>query len=668
MNDVEIIMKKRNRLRTSLILFCGALLMPPVAPAQKVTQRAVTDNVSRSTKPASVIVVGPNVQASKAFSDRSHGEIHLAANPRDPRNLIGGSMVWSEEANIETVVAYASFDGGKTWSATLKFDDGLYHSDPAVGFDSEGTAYFLQVTHPTGYQGEPKYYTHLHRSKDGGRTWLEPTIIPMLDRHYVTVDDNQGKYHGSVYINGISSRQIKLQRSRDRGASFEAVVQAAAPPNTRRNSGIARMAVLSDSTLVIPFSDIELPFPDVEGSPGKPNAALKVTTSVDGGNTFSDPVTIAPIAIGHMLTSNSHHFNFAADHSSGPFKDRLYVAWSDSYSGGSEYSTKKSGGANILFSYSADKGKSWSKPIEINDDRLSFNPAEAPVHFQPVIAVNKEGIVGVMYYDRRDSSNNLDWTVRFSASLDGGETFLPTVPVAESPNRYGNSAKLSVSARPYGGGHMPPNKNYRGGSLKFEINISQFTLAGGHTAGLDADANGVFHPFWIDNRTGVAQVWTAPVTVNRKAMTNGDPELASLQDVSEKVVLKFMNPAYDLKTGRVSVDMQIQNTSEDTIILPVKLRVIRLTTGTGGVLSITGADNGVAGPGAVWDFEKMLVDKRLKPNETSGLRRLQFHIAEIPPLDGAMILSRGWGALELIHIEARLLANVQQNTSATEKR
>lgn len=659
-------MKTTNLIRISSALISVALVMSPVALAQRGTQRAEAGNGSRPTKPAPAISVGPNVQASKAFGNRAHGEVHLAANPRNPRNLVGGSMVWLEELNTHTVVGYASFDGGNTWSATLNFDDGLFRSDPAVAFDSEGTAYFLEITHPTGIGEEPKYHTRLHRSKDGGRTWLEPVVMAMLDRHYLVVDDNPGKYLGSVYINGLSSRELRVQRSRNRGASFEGEVKGAVAPSTRRNAGLARLALLSDSTLVIPFADLELPLPDVDGSPTKPNAALKVITSVDGGNTFSDPVTIAPIAIGHMLSSNAHHFNFASDRSTGPFKDRLYVAWSDSYSGGGYIATKKPGGANILFSYSEDKGKSWSKPIIVNDDRPPLN-AEPPVHFQPVIAVNKDGVVGVMYYDRRNSANNLDWTVRFSASLDGGETFLPTVQVSESPNRYSTSSKTALGVRAYGGGHLPPNKNYRGGPLKFDVNISQFNLAGGHTAGLDADANGVFHPFWIDNRTGVAQVWTAAVTVNRKAVRNGDPELSTLQDVSEKAVLTFTNPTYDAKTGRLSVDVQVQNTSEDTLILPVKLRVIALTSGSGGVLTIAGADNGVTGPGAVWDLDKVLVDQKLKPNQKSQPRRLQLHISDIPPLSEAAIRSRGWGALELLHLEARVLANVQRNTPSTQK-
>jgi hypothetical protein len=39
---------------------------------------------------------------------------------------------------------------------------------------------------------------------------------------------------------------------------------------------------------------------------------------------------------------------------------------------------------------------------------------------------------------------------------------------------------------------------------------------GGDTAGLAADAAGVFHPLWIDNRTGIHQMWTAAVTVLRR--------------------------------------------------------------------------------------------------------------------------------------------------------
>ena len=36
------------------------------------------------------------------------------------------------------------------------------------------------------------------------------------------------------------------------------------------------------------------------------------------------------------------------------------------------------------------------------------------------------------------------------------------------------------------------------------------------TAGLAADSAGVFHPTWVDDQTGILQVWTAGVKVVRK--------------------------------------------------------------------------------------------------------------------------------------------------------
>jgi hypothetical protein len=43
-------------------------------------------------------------------------------------------------------------------------------------------------------------------------------------------------------------------------------------------------------------------------------------------------------------------------------------------------------------------------------------------------------------------------------------------------------------------------------------------LNGGDTAGLAADAAGVFHPVWIDNRTGTHQMWTTSVSVQGRAI------------------------------------------------------------------------------------------------------------------------------------------------------
>ena len=69
------------------------------------------------------------------------------------------------------------------------------------------------------------------------------------------------------------------------------------------------------------------------------------------------------------------------------------------------------------------------------------------------------------------------------ASIDGGTTWLPSVAVNDVPS--------TLSKDSYGS---------RLGWL-------------GDTPGLAADSKGVFHPVWIDNRTGIKQVFTASVLV-----------------------------------------------------------------------------------------------------------------------------------------------------------
>ena len=50
------------------------------------------------------------------------------------------------------------------------------------------------------------------------------------------------------------------------------------------------------------------------------------------------------------------------------------------------------------------------------------------------VAVNRDGVVGVLWYDRREANDNLAYHARFAASFDGGLTFSPSVRVSAAPN------------------------------------------------------------------------------------------------------------------------------------------------------------------------------------------------------------------------------------------
>ncbi len=166
--------------------------------------------------------------------------------------------------------------------------------------------------------------------------------------------------------------------------------------------------------------------------------------------------------------------SLALDRSSGPFRGRLYAVWPDA-----RYDQR----TQILFSYSRDRGRTWAEPSVVSDDSQSRGSNNGANNFMPAIAVNRDGVVGLLWYDRRDNPHNIGYWPRFSASLDGGETWLRSVRVSASPHVATDDTR----------------KN------------------GGDTAGLAADADGTFHPVWIDNRTGIPQMWTATVNVKAAA-------------------------------------------------------------------------------------------------------------------------------------------------------
>lgn len=570
------------------------------------------------------ILVGQNVQVSKAHADREHVEVLLAADPNNPSRLLGCAIVrWGEKTVWNKVIAYASFDGGKNWEPVLDGSPDPSMTDPACTYGPDNTAFFVAQGRAkafvnTGSGGAEKFFGFLYRSRDGGKTWLPPINVDDMDSQFLVTENTKGKYHGRLYIHGAAGIRgidgvgipgLTVLHSTDGGATVAPAVKLASN-GTNFVICAGPSVVLSDGTLVIPFNELrDLKLYQKVYQPPEPNAWFKVVTSEDGGESLSKAVVVSDWYLRSMSTTNPVPA-LAVDQSSGVFRDRLYAAWPDVRSGRSE----------ILFSYSADKGKTWSKPVTVNDDWPRLEPGRGPDNFMPTLAVNRDGVVGVMWYDRRDIPDNLGWWARFTASLDGGETFLPSVKVSEAPFSQDMSRELLLHTL-----------QTRSSVLESQIFIGRSQFMGGDYAGLAADANGIFHPFWVDNRTGVAQVWTTTVTVNAKAVRNGSAELSELEDITDKVLIEFTNPRYDRKTNILRVDISLSNTSKDTIAGPIKVRVLSLASEFGKP-EIIGADNQVRQAGAVWDFTPLLSNQTLKPGETSKDKHVEFRLTDVRPL------------------------------------
>jgi hypothetical protein len=596
--------------------------------------------------PSAPIHVGRNVRVSAANGDRLHHEIGMAASPADPRRLLVCSMIFDAKDASRHVVAYLSTDGGETWTPTLEVRRTTFVGDPDCRFGPDGSAYLSAL--PLHYESVADPETLVYRSADGGRTWGDPTVLPFIDREYLAIDSTKGPRRGRVYLHGNAVRDATIDgderivftffRSDDQAKSF-GYPSKLFSDGDHMPFGTGNSVVLSDGTFLMTFfewNDRKNIAP--EPSSDKATGSVKLLRSGDGGEHFEKADVVSDWHGCSGWTPGMPYL--AADDGDGPFRDHVYITWTD----------RRSGRCEILFSRSSDKGKTWSKPITVNDDQSPKNRSAGRDHSVPAVAVNRNGVVGVSWYDRRDSADNVGgWYSRFAASWDGGETFSRSVRVSESPQELREGQPIPIMAYSQGGGHHRPRA--RGGNLRLEIG-PQFIdyLAAADTGGLAADADGAFHPIWVDNRTGVGQLWTSRVGVEGAAAVNGSAELARFDDLTQRVAVEFSNTAYDPKEHVVSLDAALTNTSEKPLFGPLRVRVLSLASGSA-VPEIIDADNHLQGPGAIWDFTASLAGERLGPGESTRPRRLRFRLTGLVPFQ----LDQRRRLDNLISVEAKVL-------------
>jgi len=450
--------------RHFVLLF--ALLRPMSGGAQE-RQRA------GAARADSVIQVGADREVKIDVAKLATIEPYLAADPRDSNHLLVGVFLVAklgdprrpDFAQDVTCAALASFDAGQSW---LRHDFPTRKcGDPWVAILPNGRAVFL------GLGRELLAY----RSLDGGRTWSDSAVTfgRGHDHGTLAVDQTGGRFGGSVYVASHQSTNddagkvrdaVFIARSSDGGATFTEPTRIIPSylPTFPDNP-----VTLADGSLIVPFANFTRRTADKERLD-----LLWSIISTDGGSTFSPPRYVADCAGGWG--------ELAVDASSGPLRDRLYwVCWDRS-------------NQHVYLYSSADRGETWSDPVVVNRSPGPVQKPPGPVQ-TAAIAVNRDGVVGISWYDARNDPREYRGTFRcqevfFAASLDGGRTFLPNVKVSTAENCPDTPANGEAGRR---------------------------FVAGGDYHGLAAAADGRFHLVWADSREGIYQLRTAVVRVAAKA-------------------------------------------------------------------------------------------------------------------------------------------------------
>jgi len=575
------------------------------------------------------IVVGPNQLVSRD-GDFPHVELMVAANPKNAKNLIGTAITGSRPNGGQACRTYSSFDGGSSWTAS-EFPEQveLGGGDPQVAFTPQGTAIFMALGSARDETtGKPRGAFYVYRSEDGGRTWkMAAELGRGYDHEQLTVDTSFGRYAGRLYVGVLWDYpvyRVGVFRSEDDGRTWIGPVESANGGGTIGINDVNLM-VLSDGMLVVPYGDFEFR-PEKRGTHGPLPSTTWLVTSSDGGLTFSKPKKIVT-AVWNQDDRDAGGFPaLAADSQSKEFRDRIYIAWIE----------RVNDKPRLLFSYSTDRGDHWSRPTP-----LDASVPAATRQFQPVVAVNKDGVVAVTWFDTRDAADGKQFHEYFAASVDGGRTFLPARRLSSAP---------SIPARAGNALPQPTVFRYKDSLYLSSTSASSRWGSGGDYMGLTADRDGVFHPFWADARSGTFQIFSARVEVvrpeapapDKKAAAAPPPPPGKRTEASllDRVEFVFDPPRYDAATKQLEYFVRIKNTSTAPIYPPIRVEVVAFgfedfqseeqkRDDAANAPSVLTSSNGKTGVGAAIDFGAALGDlDALEPGAQTGPVPLKLQLVD----------------------------------------
>jgi hypothetical protein len=574
--------------------------------------------------------VEPKSRISAADPGVENEEVMIAADSSDPNHLLACGMARLPEGtplgDRSQTRVFVSFDRGRTWTRSLTVNASGWVSDPSCVLGTAGVAYaaalVFEIDHRT-FKGK----TVLYGSGDGGKTWsLRSTFPQEGDRDFLTLDETDNhlyiieKLLGRT-LNDRVTFPLVLYDSTDGGKSFN-TLGIFGDSDSHVMPGHPG-GVLADGTYVNAVAETSLEVAQSMGAgPSGPRAAkIRVLLYNRDRRPDTSIIDVSDFQPCDTRLNSDPIPSLAVDRSSEVFSGRVYVSWPDG----------RFGNCRILISFSADSGKSWSSPLPATDGRLSDHRHRRPDQFHPTLTVSRKGVVGLFWAERPDTERRL-WLPKFSASFDGGQTFSSVTLDLDGSKEDSDPETLKLQAPVFGGGSPVWHASAGVSKRTFHITIERphFSIAGGETDGLTADADGFFHAVWVDSSVLDPQMWTARISIDGRGTQNGSNDLALLSDVSADVAVFFSDAGFDKATSTLRSNMYVRNVSNSVIDTRLVLRVLSLTSKVGEPEFIN-SDNKRVRAGAVFELTPLLAEKRLLPGQTMAARQVLIHLKDAPP-------------------------------------
>lgn len=441
-------------------------------PQERNVSKSVFFNPPSSAKmvgisaPAGISVINTGFGILSVFSNQNifpssynQSTISSAIQKNNPQVIFLG-------ANTDVGVGYYyTLNGGTQWSGADYLPSSLtYSTNPSVAINSIGNFYYNYFD----------TYLVVDKSMNQGTNWQGRVILPANNgfdgNSLAVVPISSSPYNGYVYTaytRWSPPYPIVVSYSTDGGNNFSSEIQISSPSANHIDQG-AKLQTGPNGEIYCVWIESNLSNNNIEDKIG-------FSKSLNGGagwTTPTTPITISGIR-GTLLSTNIRVNSFpslAVDCSGGVRNGYIYITWAQKglAPAGSD--------ADICFAYSSDGGTSFSNPVRVNTDAINNGKQQ----FMPAISCDGvSGDISIVFYDTRDFSSQDSCNTYLALSNDGGTNWI-NVNISDVPQ----------SPKPLAG--------YAEGYFTDYISISS--------------SGGIIYPFWTDNRSGAAQIYTSKVT------------------------------------------------------------------------------------------------------------------------------------------------------------
>ncbi len=378
---------------------------------------------STAERPASVPT---NIDATPLTGNQA--EQTVAVDPTNTHNIV--TLANAPGGLLESW----SHDSGKTWSQHT-FSDAC--CDPSLSFDEFGNLFMAYL-----YSSLPDSVP-VFLSTDDGESFTLLGSVSARSAHERKAGPHRGGGFadqptistgaGSVWVTYTTTGDSHVVAAGAKVRGFGDVGKLHAREEVPGDNGVGDYGDVEIS----PSGKVVVSYQNPTGGEGPADLWTAVDPDGLGPKGFNTPKLLTTTNVGgfdyipaQSGRSVDAEFNLAYDRTGGPHNGRLYAIWLSE-------NPDESNNMDVMFQYSDNNTKTWSKAVRLNDDGGKNS------QFNPGLALDEStGDIGIAWFDcRKDHGTggkgdtngvpNDDAQFWGTWSTDGGQTFAKNIQISK---------------------------------------------------------------------------------------------------------------------------------------------------------------------------------------------------------------------------------------------